>query len=123
MNTKKYLSAILFIALLITTAIFFSLPAVSAEPTEDEIVECFLLNAYVIDSDPNGTNVRSGPGKNNPVIATLNYHEEIRIRVSVGEWMLVEKEDEYDPIGWVYGPLLAVVAEIPDDTETTILGC
>jgi SH3-like domain-containing protein len=77
--------------------------------------------AFVVDTDPKGVNVRSGPGTDYAIVGTLptNNLVEVTITGSVGPWMMIENayifaeqgmtEDIDKKIdGFVYGPLLAV---------------
>jgi SH3-like domain-containing protein len=76
-------------------------------------------SAYVIDTDPKGLNVRSGPASTHKIIGNLpNQGVEgvgVHITGSSGEWVRIDKAEEQggDPdrtffsgVGWVYGPLL-----------------
>ena len=78
--------------------------------------------AIVIDPDPKGMNVRSGPGGTFKVIGNLPNADVngigVHITGSQGDWVRIDRADEQggDPedrtffkgLGWVYGPLLAV---------------
>jgi SH3-like domain-containing protein len=75
------------------------------------------LRAYVVDPDPAGLNVRSGPGKLQAVVGVLPPHEysvEVRVTGATGQWLRIEGGEEQDTgrvvfsgAGWVYGPMLA----------------
>lgn len=76
------------------------------------------IGAYVIDEDPQGLNVRSGPGTNYKVIAKLPTdidiaEVEVRIAASVGNWVMITQaidpgtdQIKFQGRGWVYAPLL-----------------
>jgi SH3-like domain-containing protein len=102
--------------------LFFSqgLPLQAGEVPKAGLIPCH-CTAYVIDTDPKGLNVRSGPGTNYTVTATIptNNSVEIWIIGSLGPWMSIERayifaeDDTSDDVdmkitGFIYGPLLAV---------------
>lgn len=75
------------------------------------------LWVYVLDPDPQGVNVRSGPGKQFDVTARLP-HDEYSLMVHVtgasGQWVRVSEAERMESgdnvfkgAGWVYGPGLA----------------
>lgn len=77
--------------------------------------------AYVIDHDPNGLNVRSGPGKNYAVIGNLPNKADtgvgLHITGSSGDWVRIDSGVEegteqeqtlFKGVGWVYAPLLGL---------------
>ena len=77
--------------------------------------------AYVIDRDPKGMNVRSGPGSTYKIIGNLPNEDVngigVHITGSKGDWMRVDiaveeggEEDRtfFKGEGWLYGPLLGV---------------
>jgi SH3-like domain-containing protein len=77
------------------------------------------LSAYVIDHDPDGLNVRSGPGATFKVVGNLpNEGVEgvgVHITGGSGEWVRIDRATEqggdvdrtlFSGEGWVYGPLL-----------------
>lgn len=72
------------------------------------------FSAYVIDKDPNGLNVRSGPGSNYPVIGKLDNPDQgvvVEIAACQGEWVQIAKVDggdnsKFQGKGWVYASLL-----------------
>ena len=79
------------------------------------------VKAYVIDHDPKGMNVRSGPGPMQKVIGNLPNQDVEGIRVHItgaqGDWvridLAVEEGGEQERTffkgeGWLYGPLLGV---------------
>jgi SH3-like domain-containing protein len=85
----------------------------SIEPAQ---VKCDVA-AYVVDPDPNGLNVRSGPGKAFSVVATIPHREsaiEVLVTGATGQWVRIknavtQEEDEsvFKGEGWVFGPMLA----------------
>lgn len=82
--------------------------------TPDEVCG---LQAYVVDPDPQGLNVRSGPGKQFPAVGKIPRGEDavgVTVVGSAGQWLQVqdaqtqgEGEILFKGPGWVYGPLLA----------------
>ncbi|MEW6125604.1 MAG: SH3 domain-containing protein [Acidobacteriota bacterium] len=74
------------------------------------------IDAYMIEDDPNGLNVRSGPGKDYPVIAVLPKKEEpnlIHISGASGAWVRIamaetlEGEPLFNGTGYVFASKLA----------------
>lgn len=79
------------------------------------------VEAYVIDRDPKGMNVRSGPSSTYKIIGNLPNQDvngiSVHITASQGDWvrvdLAVEEGGEQDRTffkgeGWLYGPLLGV---------------
>ena len=77
------------------------------------------LNAYVIDQDPKGLNVRSGPGSTFKVVGNLPSQGVEGVGVHItggsGEWVRIDRATEqggdedrtlFSGEGWVYGPRL-----------------
>ena len=77
--------------------------------------------AYVIDRDPKGMNVRSGPGSHHKVIGNLPNQDVngigVHITGSQGDWVRIdlaveeggeEERTFFKGEGWLYGPLLGV---------------
>jgi len=96
------------------------------------IVPCD-LRAYVIDREPSGLNVRSGPGKTDKAIGNLPNQEVEGIGVHItgasGEWVRIDRavEDggEHERIffkgeGWVYAPLFGVGGMAITDCGTNL---
>jgi uncharacterized protein YraI len=88
--------------------------------TATPIVKCD-VDAYVIDQDPQGLNVRSGPGKDHAVVSNLPRKEDTGVAVHItgasGNWVRIDlafeegTDDEanlFKGVGWVYGPLLGL---------------
>ena len=84
------------------------------------VVPCDVA-AYVIDKDPNGLNVRSGPGKSYVVIGNLAYKQNTGVGVHItgsnGDWVQIdlgveegtdEEQTLFKGVGWVYAPLLGL---------------
>ena len=72
--------------------------------------------AYVIDPDPQGLNIRSGPGKQCPVVGRIPKGDAVGVSItgSTGQWLKIgeaENQGEGDVVykggGWVFGPMLA----------------
>ncbi len=93
---------------------------VPTQPRFDSIespqMKCALA-AYVVDPDPKGSNVRSGPGKAFPVAGTIPHREsavEVQVTGATGQWVrirngMMQEDDEtvFKGEGWVFGPMLA----------------
>ena len=90
--------------------------------------------AYVIDKDPNGLNVRSGPGKSYAVIGNLPYQQDtgvgVHITNSSGDWVQIDlgveegTEEErtlFKGAGWVYAPLLGLTGIAHQPEGVTLL--
>ena len=84
------------------------------------IVPCD-VDAYVIDQDPSGLNVRSGPAKTYAVVGNLPYKQDTGVSVHItgssGDWVRIdsgveEGSDEdhtfFNGEGWVYARLLGL---------------
>ena len=81
------------------------------------------FSAFVIDKDPNGLNVRSGPASNNRVIVKLPTDVPVNVDISAcqGDWLQISKAETYDNIlfqgkGWVYASLLGISPVIYDSS-------
>lgn len=111
------------------------------------------ISAYVIDKDPKGLNVRSGPGSDSKIIGTLPANTLaviVDLKASQGDWVQLNKAQgperrEFQGSGWVYAPLLGtstrgyatksvsvyssantqsqVVGTIPSQRGTKLLSC
>lgn len=77
------------------------------------------VSAYVVDRDPKGLNVRSGPAGGFKVVGLLPNEGVDGVGVHItgasGEWVRIDRADEqggdgerrlFKGEGWVYGPLL-----------------
>ncbi|MBN2224520.1 MAG: SH3 domain-containing protein [Deltaproteobacteria bacterium] len=125
MKTKRRKIFILFVLYLVLSALLLALPTVAAETADDEVVPCD-VECYVISDDPAGVKVRSGPGEEYPVIATLSTESIVTVSLQItgtsGEWLRVTDlyvvkesatdgyEKMLDITGWVTGPVLGVRA-------------
>ncbi len=88
----------------------------AAQKVEPAATRCD-LHAYVVDADPAGLNVRSGPGKQFAVIGNLPPHQysvEVHVTGAAGQWLRIEGGEKQDTgevvfrgAGWVFGPMLA----------------
>jgi uncharacterized protein YgiM (DUF1202 family) len=93
----------------------------SQEPMGGQLTTPCDVRAYVVDPDPKGMNVRSGPGSSFKIIGNLPKHDNegigVHINASKGDWVridiAVEEGGEQERTffkgeGWLYGPLLGV---------------
>ena len=109
---------LLMLIALIATALSGS---VSQTPMGGDILSNCDVDAYVIDPDPKGMNVRSGPGTSYKIIGNLPKQDVegigVHITASKGDWvridLAVEEGGEQERTffkgeGWLYGPLLGV---------------
>jgi SH3-like domain-containing protein len=72
------------------------------------------LRVYVLDPDPQGVNVRSGPGKQFDVVARLPHDESsllVHVSGATGQWVRISEaermesgEGVFKGAGWVYAP-------------------
>ena len=111
------------------------------------------INAFVIDKDPKGLNVRSGPGSRYDIIGklpTTTVAVIVDITAAQGDWVRLSKAQsvekiEFQGTGWVYAQLLgtstrgygskgvsvyasadtqsSVIGRIPDQRGVKLLGC
>jgi SH3-like domain-containing protein len=111
------------------------------------------ISAFVIDKDPKGLNVRSGPGTSHDIVGNLpttTVGVVVDITASKGDWVQLSKAESPDKVefqgtGWVSAKLLgtstrgygtkgvsvyksannqsSVVGRIPPETGVTLLGC
>lgn len=126
--------------------------ATSPSPSTEGQQTC-KIGAYVTDKDPNGLNVRSGPGESHDIIGNLPTTKLavlVKLTASQGSWVQVSKAEspgkvEFQGTGWVYAPLLgtstrgygtqgvsvyqstntqsSVVGRIPSEKGVKLLGC
>jgi SH3-like domain-containing protein len=77
------------------------------------------IEAYVVDPDPKGLNVRYGPGTEYGIITRLLSQNDttVAIKGANGSWVLIDEAFELDAVekteglngkGWVYAPMLAL---------------
>lgn len=76
------------------------------------------LSAYVIDTDPNGLNVRAQPNSNSEILDRLPTGIEVIVDIlaSQGNWVLITLAEspgkiEFSGQGWVYAPLLGTATQ------------
>ncbi len=84
-------------------------------PTSTTPAQSCSASAFIVDTDPAGLNVRSGPGSDYAIQDTLptNVPVEVSIVGATNEWFLIneawgEAQNELPQPGWVYAPLLGV---------------
>ena len=85
-----------------------TMPAFPQEPVRCEI------DAEIIDKDPKGLNIRSGPSSKHPVVGNLDIGSTVvSVSAAVGQWMRVKSagdengtKDFSKSEAWVFGPLL-----------------
>ena len=124
MTTMRFL--LLFAILLLSLLVGFpaSLTRTAAysavSQAGSKIVPCD-VSAFVIDQDPHGLNVRSGPGKSYAVVGNLPYKQDTGVSVHItgssGDWVQINMGFEeggeteqtfFKGTGWVYAPLLGL---------------
>ncbi|MEM0981054.1 MAG: SH3 domain-containing protein [Cyanobacteria bacterium P01_H01_bin.58] len=83
--------------------------------------------AFVVDDDPAGLNVRSGPGSDFPVIDNLptDGPVEVTIAAAANGWMKLSvawsmQQQELEEEGWVYAPLLGVTTRSEDSSSPDV---
>jgi uncharacterized protein YgiM (DUF1202 family) len=105
-------AAILVCLVAVTTRNQASTATVYQKPAENGSCK---ISAYVIDRDPAGLNVRSGPNSTSSIVSKLAHADEgpiVSIVGSNGKWMLIDSAESMDSeevfkgSGWVYGLLL-----------------
>jgi SH3-like domain-containing protein len=124
-----------FRAILTSVAVFFALlyPTARALPAESGPVPSAVIacegSVYTIDTDPKGTNVRSAPDKNSPVLEVIPYDfegTEAELAGSLGDWVLIRSAQGattgfvLQKKGWVYASLLAVRAVHPSGRKVAL---
>ncbi|MBN2223867.1 MAG: SH3 domain-containing protein, partial [Deltaproteobacteria bacterium] len=115
MKTKRFLPVTLFLFFFVATVFSFTFPVAIVGATDESIIYCDGLYAYVADTDPRGANVRSGPGESYPIVDKLAYGEKVMIYESAGGWVHVCRNiygSGYPRIGWVSAKLLAVTTAL-----------
>jgi len=139
-----------------SSALKFSLPLIAAvlsltpaapAMAGDAVAACD-FNVFPIDRDPKGTNVRSGPGPENRVIATISDQDsEIAVSGIAGKWLRIRHAESVDGKvfldgeGWLFASLTgvtarsaiklhaapdgrsAVVGSMAADSQGTVLSC
>jgi len=117
----RFTTLLLAVSLAAGLVISTGAPTYPQGPMGGHIVTRCDVDAYVIDRDPNGMNVRSGPGSTYKIIGNLPNQDVNGIGVhltgSKGDWMRVDIAVEeggdddrtfFKGDGWLYGPLLGV---------------
>jgi len=125
--------------------------AIANSPTSSQ--QTCQISAYVIDKDPKGLNVRSGPGSRYETIGklpTTTVGVIVDLRASQGDWVKLTKavspeKTEFQGSGWVYTRLLgtstrgygskgvsvyksastqsSAIGRIPAETSVKLLSC
>ena len=112
---KLFVSAVILAA---ATAVWAGGPAVRQKPQTivAPTTRCEIA-AYIVDPDPQGLNVRTGPGKQFGVIASIPRGENgvvVSVTGASGDWVLIEGADPMDEVqlykgaGWAYATLLGL---------------
>ncbi len=114
------ISLLLAVLLALLLGCFAGSKTSASQKTGFTIVPCD-VDAYVIDQDPNGLNVRSGPGKIYGVIGNLPYKQDTGVSVHItgssGSWVQIdlsveeggdEEQTFFKGLGWIYAPLLGL---------------
>ena len=121
--------------LALTTALFLMLVPAAAS-ADDSGAEC-AIQAYSVDEDPSGLNIRGGPGSAHAVVGTVPFRKDdepvsLVIAAVEGKWLRLartglEDEPKYEGVGWVFGNLVrtntaATVAEgLRGEDNTAVL--
>jgi len=86
----------------------------AANPATTPAQSCS-ATAFIVDTDPAGLNVRSGPGSDFAVQDTLSTSEPMEVSIvgATGVWFLINEawgieQQALQQPGWVYAPLLGV---------------
>ncbi|MEH1764997.1 MAG: SH3 domain-containing protein [Nostoc sp.] len=65
--------------------------------------------AYVIDTDPQGLNVRSGASTNNTILGQIPINETVQVISAAGDWVqITNASDGFQGTGWVFVPKLGL---------------
>lgn len=139
---KKILMVLFLLAL--------ALPATSAAQAVVSPKTACNITAYVVDTDKNGLNVRSGAAKTFKSLGKIMPDTDgvmLEIIGATGGWLLIEKAetlsaaDTFGEKGWVFAPMLGMstrgksklyskanaksrpVATVPTEAEVVILDC
>lgn len=125
MNLKTVVPGIM--AAIALLAIYPVVGAISAEP-QSGIVSC-AGHVYTVDPDPKGTNVRSAPHKNSPVVIVIPNDSEstvVDLSASFEDWVEIHAAQgvtsgfRFEGEGWIYAPLLAVTAVHPSGRKVPL---
>ncbi len=128
-------------------------PVVASPQNLSQTQKSCQISAFVIDKDPKGLNVRSGPGTNYKIIGNLPTTQVgviVDLAASQGKWVQLTKAEspekvEFQGTGWVSSQLLgtstrsygtdgvsvyssanpqsSVIGRIPPETGVKLLGC
>jgi SH3-like domain-containing protein len=117
----RYLIFFIALSFCLSAVLFRATGNAFADQTGAEAITSCDVAAYVIDHDPNGMNVRSGPGKTYKIVGNLPNEQVDGIAVHItgfqGDWARINKAVEeggdqertfFEGDGWVYAPLLGV---------------
>ncbi|HSW13604.1 MAG TPA: SH3 domain-containing protein [Solimonas sp.] len=87
-------------------------------------------SAYVVDPDPQGLNVRAGPGSASKALARIHNGDLVRITGARGQWIRIDRaeseadSEDYQTVfsgeGWIFGPLLGVGPSWNEDGKTPV---
>ena len=118
--------------------------SVLAQPANEKKCD---ISAIVIDKDPQGLNVRSGPGTSSRILGKIPTYESVDIIASSGNWVKIRKDysDGFRGTGWVFLPMLGTatrgyetngvdlyaspsqqsrkIGRVPRKTDVKLLGC
>ncbi|MFW9259478.1 SH3 domain-containing protein [Nostoc sp. CALU 546] len=109
------------------------------------VQKCDIL-AYVIDTDPQGLNVRSGASRNKTILGQIPINETVQVIGAAGDWVqITNASDGFQGTGWVFVPKLGLTTQgygtngvdlyssisqesrklrrIPANTAVKLLGC
>ena len=94
----------------------------------DDEGRCFDVQAYIIDEDPNGLNVRAGPSLKKDIISKIPYNSygmltQVDIADAKNGWLKIREwhdgavRAQFDHDAWIYGRLVAVLIKIDGDNN------
>lgn len=96
-----------------------------------EVIPCDNVAAYVVDNDPKGVNIRSGPDTDYPSIATLPTDRPVQVTITgaIGDWVLIkdpifrskEKEMTMKIAAWVNARLLGARTKYAGDPSGFVI--
>ncbi|GEM_PF-2210231 len=97
---------------------------------QDNVTPCTLVYGYMNDPDPNGLNVRVGPGSGYAIVDRLpspktGSYAVVTIVGSVGNWLKISEVSIFNGQevlkkinGWVYAPLIATSTRDDDYSDS-----
>ncbi|MBD1836911.1 SH3 domain-containing protein [Coleofasciculus sp. FACHB-64] len=120
--------------------------SVLAQPVNEKKCD---ISAVVIDKDPQGLNVRSGPSSNSRILGKIPTYESVDIIASSGNWVKITNAFReiggFQGTGWVFLPMLGTstrgyetngvnlyvspsqqsrkIARVPRRTDVKLIGC